>query len=144
MKEEIKQAIESLKDLIANLQVISYLSGKTYVEKMEAIAIIERALTDTTLEKLKNEVRTAIERLKSSCGITGKRWQDHNHIDSNISIQDAFATIERALTETTLEIVNETKYAIIEALEDYESGSDFDGYWALEDMKRIIKEAEGK
>ena len=52
--------------------------------------------------------------------------------------------IERALTDTTLEIVNETKSAIIEALEDYESGSDFDGYWALEDMKRIIKEAEGK
>ena len=135
MKEEVRIAIETLKMIQPNDLYIRQQMNK-------AIAIIERALTDTTLEKLKNEVRTAIERLKSSCGITGKRWQDHNHIDSNISIQDAFATIERALTETTLEIVNETKYAIIEALEDYESGSDFDGYWTLEDMKRIIKEAE--
>ena len=38
--------------------------------------------------------------------------------------------------------MNLTAKEMFEALEDYESGSDFDGYWTLEDMKRIIKEAE--
>ena len=94
---------------------------------------------------MKEEVRIAIERLKSSCGITGKRWQDS--MDSDISIQDAFETIERALNDTTLEIVKRKLDYYQNCVGDdfyFEPEREEDYQDALVDvLNEIITEAEG-
>ena len=69
MKEEVRKAIQTLKDRANRLAFDTdtfglYTSDMMIAENSQAVATIERALTDTTLEIVKRKLAETLEKIK--------------------------------------------------------------------------------